>query len=333
MHARRRPLATAWLAALLALAATAPAHAADWSGRGVFAFSTRQPCPLADAPGPCNRVALDDADTRARLDESAQVIRFTNGRSYARKTIVGDVLLQGSGVAADGQRVPLNFHIVLSKKGSDWSVSRHAHAPVHGNFSDLRIDAYQVEAGAPGAERTLVSSAEILATLARPSLGARVARDLVEVIDHRNAGQRQPDITVGLGLGPAALPVMRARFLGGATPAAQPGGLAAQLQSGTWSLELTALSGQIPDAVAQRELFLFSLDDAPLLRAVKARGLDKHDSITVGAVAGQGYLRVGTQQQAFPAAAEAGRRFLQQSFMGLVLGWQQQHPEAVAGVR
>jgi len=329
MTTRHLPLLATLLASLTGL----PAHATEWTGRGVFAFSTTQACPLAAAEAaasPCNRVALDDADTRASLDDKTHLIRFSNGRSYASKTIVGDVLLQGSGVAANGQRVPLNFHIVLSKQGNEWSVSRHAHAPVRGDFSDIRIDAYQVDAGAPGAERPLLTVAEIQQVLARPGLGARVARDLVSVTDNRTRQAPDPDLTIGVGLGKAALSVMRARLH---APVGQPLDLSSLLQQGTWSLELTALSGKIPDQVAQRELFLFQLDDQPLLKPVRARGLQKNDRLVVGAVAGQGYLRFGEQQQAFPAAATAGRSFLQQSFIGLVLGWQQQHPGPEAGAR
>ena len=104
----------------------------------------------------------------------------------------------------------------------------------------------------------------------------------------------------------------------------ESGGDVSILDSGTWQLELHALTGKIPEHVAQRELFLFGMEAEPLLRPLVERGFAKGETLTVGAVSGQGYLRYAGRQQAFPAAAATARDFLQQSFIGLVLGWQQE---------
>lgn len=311
-------------AGLLLAAAAASSNAAEWAGRGVYPFQSSSGCPAhapGDAGAQCNRVAIDDARTRVTFDRAAQVIRFTNTQPYAHKMIVGDVLLQGSGETAEGQRVPLNFHIVVSKSGDTWSVNRHVHAPVHGRFRRVQIDGYQVEAAGALSTKTLATPEDIVRGLEAPALMARAADELVQVRDNRAAAEGDPDITIALGLGKAAFKVMRAQLH---TPATTADTLEAVLETGTWSIDLHALTGRIPDHVIQREMFLFGMASQALLKPLMARGFAKGDTLTVGAVKGQGYLRFGGQQEAFPMAADTARRFLQQSFVGLILGWQQQ---------
>ncbi|MFS2098169.1 hypothetical protein ACCC97_04365 [Variovorax sp. Varisp85] len=302
------------------------ASAADFTGRGVFNFRSEAGCPfaaLAGAGNDCNRLALDDPDTRAALDSAAHTIRFTNTRSYAGKTIVGDVLLQGSGQARNGQRVPLTFHALLSRSGSDWSVSSHAHSPVGDEFSDIRIDPYQVVVSeANNAERVVLTADQVVAALARPSLTARLANVLVQVDDNRTDGAKDADITIGLGLGKASKSVARARFR---APGAKGRELAEAMQQGNWTLELQALSGQIPRQVVQRDLFLYGLESQSLLQPLLQRGFHKNEKLVLGAVNGKGYVRYDGQQREFAGADAAARAFLQDSFIGLVLGWQQQH--------
>ncbi|MEZ2294183.1 hypothetical protein [Variovorax sp. RCC_210] len=313
----------------LALAgACAFAHAADFAGRGVFNFRSDAGCPfaaLAGAGNDCNRLALDDADTRAALDGAAHTIRFANTRSYAEKTIVGDVLLQGSGQARSGQRVPLTFHALLSRSGTEWSVSSHAHSPLGDEFSDIRIDPYQVVVNDAGTDRVLLSADQVVEALAKPSLTARLANVLVQVDDNRTDGAKDADITIGLGLSKASKSVARARFR---APGAKGRELADAMRQGNWTLELQALSGKIPRQVVQRDLFLYGLEQQSLLQPLLQRGFHKNEKLVLGAANGKGYVRYDGQQREFAGADAAARAFLQDSFIGLVLGWQQQQQPA-----
>lgn len=317
------PIRTPFIALALA-GAFLTAHAADFSGRGVFNFKSDSGCPFAAlaAGEACNRLALDDADTHAVLDSAAHTIRFTNTKSYREKIIAGDVLLQGSGVALGGQRVPLTFHALLSRSGSDWSVSSHAHSPGGESFSDIRIDPYQVTVNDGSGERVLLTPAQIADTLAKPSLAARLANVLVQVDDNRTDASRDADITIGLGLGKASKAVARARLR---APNAKGRQLADAMQ-GTWMLELQALSGRIPREVVQRDLFLYGLESQSLLQPLLQRGFRKNERLVLGANNGKGYLRYDGQQREFAGADAAARAFLQDSFIGLALGWQQQQP-------
>lgn len=319
-----RPIARRIAPGLALASAFTLAGAADFTGRGVFNFRSDAGCPfaaLAGAGNDCNRLALDDPDTRAALDGAAHTIRFTNTRSYAEKTIVGDVLLQGSGQARSGQRVPLTFHALLSRSGTDWSVSSHAHSPVGDEFSDIRIDPFQVAVNDAGADRVVLTADQVVAALAKPSLTARLANVLVQVDDNRTDGAKDADITIGLGLGKASKSVARARFR---APAASGRALAEAMQQGNWTLELQALSGQIPRQVVQRDLFLYGLESQSLLQPLLQRGFHKNDKLVLGAANGKGYVRYDGQQRDFAGADAAARAFLQDSFIGLVLGWQQQ---------
>jgi hypothetical protein len=314
---------------LLVLAgACAAAGAADFTGRGVFNFKSDSGCPFSALAGPaneCNRLALDDADTRAALDGAAHTIRFANPRIYGEKTIVGDVLLQGSGQSrGNGQRVPLTFHALLSRSGNEWSVSSHAHSPIGGEFSDIRIDPYQVVVIEGSTERVVFTPAQIGETLSKPSIAARLANEIVQVQDNRTGGATDADITVGLGLSRASKSVARARFR---APAAKGGELSEAMRQGNWSLELQALSGQIPRQVVQRDLFLYGLESQSLLQPLMQRGFRKNEKLVLGAAGGKGYVRYDGQQREFAGADASARAFLQDSFIGLVLGWQQQQPQ------
>lgn len=315
------------LALGLALAgAFTVAGAADFTGRGVFNFKSDTGCPfaLSGAGNDCNRIALDDPDTRAALDGAAHTLRFTNTRDYPVKTIVGDVLLQGSGQARSGQRVPLTFHALLSRSGTGWSVSSHAHSPIGDEFSDIRIDPYQVVVSEANTDRVVLTADQIVEALARPSLTARLANVLVQVDDNRTDGAKDADITIGLGLSKASKSVARARFR---APGARGHDLAEAMKQGNWTLELQALSGQIPRQVVQRDMFLYGLESQSLLQPLLQRGFHKNEKLVLGASNGKGYVRYDGQQREFAGADAAARAFLQDSFIGLVLGWQQQQQQ------
>ena len=309
--------------ALLLAGASATAGAADFTGRGLFSFKSDSGCPFsALAPAAeCNRIALDDTDTRATLDRASHTIRFTNTRRYGDKTVVADVLLQGTGQARGGQRVPLTFHALLSRNGDQWSISSHAHAPVAGTFTDIRIDPYRVSVHDAKGERVLLTPATIDKTVASPSLAARLAKAFVHMDDNRANAGGSPDITVTLGLGRVAVPVVRAKFdvapdAAGAKPAVSDA-----LRGGNWSFELQALSSRIPHDVIRRELFLYGLDTFPVVQPLMQKAWPAHATLRVGAVNGKGYVGYGDQQQEFAGADDAARAFLQGSFVGLALGW------------
>lgn len=325
-----RSYTTLQWAALSALALTFSAGATDLEGRGVHYFASTSGCPLPEVSmraEMCNRIGLDDQATTAAVDTSSHQIHFNNARSYNKKTIVGDVLLQGSALDEAGRRVPVSVHLILSKSGDAWSVSGHAHTPVKGAFSAVHIAPYLVDVPAASGRRVLVTFEQVTKLVSDPALASRLSSHLVQVRDNRGANTGDADITIALGADKVAKPVMRARLRTDPPGAGNAGGL---LAHGTWSFELEALTGKIPDHVVQRELFLYGLSEQPLLKPLMKHGFAAREKLTIGAVHGQGYLRYGDQQQAFAGAGDAASNFLQQSFIGLVLGNQLAAGDALA---
>lgn len=67
-----------------------------------------------------------------------------------------------------------------------------------------------------------------------------------------------------------------------------------------------------------------------LLQPLLQRGFRKNETLAIGAAGGKGFVRYDGQQREFAGADATARGFLQGSFLGLVLGWQQQQLQPVA---
>lgn len=306
--------------ALLALSGQANATPSEFSGRGVFHFASDSGCATVtrSADRDCNRIALDVADAQASVDPQTHAIVIGADDHHDSKTVIGDVLLHGSGIAADGQRVPLSLQVLLRRSGTKWKSDTYVHSPVRGKFRDIVLDPYQISVREGAGERVLFTAEQARKVLAQPSIAARVASYFVVVRPSDAQNPAADDITIGLGVGRLSKSVMRASFT-----AAQPGTgeLDALLATGTWNLNLQALSGQIPLWVVQRQLFVFGLEDSPLLKEVRQRGLNKRDTLELGAVNGKGYLRYNGHEQPFANAGASGTAFMRDSFIGLILAW------------
>lgn len=319
-----RLIGSVLLASLFSLAT----HAEELRGVGVHAFAGSQPCPfsIGAEANACRRVALADGETGVQIDAAQHRIVLTNGKNYAGKTQIADVFLPATAKDAAGRVVPLVLHAKISKSGNhSLTVSSHGHGPVSGPFSDVTMEPWQiVGATGPGAEKQLLSDKKAVATLASPSLAARVAREFVEVEDSRPKGSSHPDITIKLGLGKLAASVLRSRLV--VPNATHPEQLQKTLQSGTWSLEMASLSNSIPLSVTRHELFLYGLDQQPLVQRIRSEGFKKGSRLVVGARDGVGYLSIGDESVAFPEAAQSAQRYMDLSFIGLILAWQQVNP-------
>lgn len=297
----------------------------DHVGRGIYHFASQSGCPFAGTGATdCNRVALDAPDVHASVDTDAHAIAFSSAATHHANDVLGDVLLQGTGVDADGRRVPLAVHVLLRRAGAKWDRDVYVHAPVHGKFTDIRIDPYRVRVKDDSGEHDVLTPDETLALFEHPSLAARLARHLVKV---RATDPQQPaddDITIALGVGNLTKSVARASFTSSGPRDAD---IDRELASGTWSIQFDALSDHIPVWVAQRELFLFGLEDNPLVKELRTRGFRKSDRLELGARNGAGYLLVNGHEEAFAGAAASAHAFMQESFIGLILGW---HHESAA---
>ena len=325
MNAFCKVAARAALSALLLQGAHAAAAPLDLNGRGIHHFASASGCPAggdAAAQSDCNRIAIDLPDARATIDTEARTILFS-GQPVGNDIVVGDVLLQGSGIAHDGRRVPLSLQVLVRRKGERWDMESYVHAPVEGNFSQVSIDPYALLVREGTQVRTLMTPERARDLFAQPSLRKRLARSVVSVRSSDGSDTARAGITVGLGFGKLSASVLQAAFK--ATGANGAAGVDEVFQGGDWEVALEALSNHIPRWVVQRELFLFGLEDQALLRGVRDDGLRTHDTLAFGARSGRGYLRFNGREAPFDGAARAGHAFMQESFMGLILAWRRDH--------
>ena len=322
---------------LLSLSIQVNATPSEFTGRGVFHFASSDGCPL-DLMGStgnninaqCNRIALDVPDAHASLDTESHTILISAGAAHDSETVIGDVLLHGSGIASDGQRVPLSLHVLLRRSGKNWKPDTYVHSPVRGKFDDIVMPPYRISVREGSTERVLFTAEQARDVLAHPSLAARVASYFIGVRASDAKNLSANDITISLGVGKLSKSLMRASFT---SEEPNTTDLNQLLANGSWGLKLQALSSHIPLWVVQRQLFIFGLEDSPLLQDVRQRGLNKHDTLEFGALNGKGYLRLNGREEAFSGAATSGYAFMRDSFIGLILAWHRKPEAQTASVK
>jgi hypothetical protein len=98
------------------------------------------------------------------------------------------------------------------------------------------------------------------------------------------------------------------------------------MRQGNWTLELQALSGRSRARWCSATCSCTGSNPSRCCSRSLQRGFRKNEKLVLGAANGKGYVRYDGQQREFAGADAAARAFLQDSFIGLVLGWQQQQP-------
>jgi hypothetical protein len=306
----------------------APPGARHFQGRGVYYVDGTQPCPLPGVGSrgaqACLRIALDDDATTAEVDPATHRIVLRNARRYEHKELIADVLALGWARSASGQRSPVAVHLLVRKHDDEFDAKAHAHAVVRDRPASIDLDDYTVVLADGPRDVVALTPAAAHQAIADPGLAARMASELVEVKDNiardKPAAGKDPriaDVTVALGLSKAASDVARAQLVltGGSRPASVP----ALLQTGDWELRIQSLSRLIPKDVIRRDLFLYGLEDLPLLDEVKKKGLAKGKTLTFALHNGQGTLTYNGASAPLPRAADSARAFLELSFLGAIL--------------
>lgn len=307
--------------AFLTLLVAFSAHGAyiEHTGRGIYHFTSQSGCPFDNTTEKsCNRIALDTSDARVKIDISTHTIIFSSDDNHHTNNIVGDVLLHGTGIDSSGRRVPLSAHLLLRRDQDDWNRDIYIHTPVAGKFTDVNFDPYQIRVKGKDGERDILTPDETLALFTHPSWVARAARHFINVRATNTKQPSEDDITIALGIGKLAKSVARARLLSSTQLSPD---INRALTVGSWSIRFDALSNHIPTWVAPRQLFLFGLENSRLVSEIRAHGFKKNDWIEFGSRNGSGYLIVNGNEEPLPRANASAKAFLQESFMGLILGW------------
>ena len=297
--------------------ATPPA-VESFHGHGVFYPDAVTDCPQLGigtrGPHACLRIGLDDEHSAADLDRANHKIVFRNDGTYKSETIVGDVILPGWSESAKAGRTPVEVHVVVRKKGSSFSTKVYSHVVTHEKPTKVEIENLQVVLSDGKTETVVLTDEKAQKAVIDPGLAAKTAGFLTEITDNLEKaspkeGEPKPtgDITISIGLGPAAKKVMRVQLF----------------RTGADSeLRLTALSGLVPKYVIQRDLFLYGIEDAAAVADIKKRGLKSGETLVMSVHDGKGTVTFGKLVSDLPDAANSMRDFLETAFVGMVLAHQ-----------
>ena len=268
-----------------------------------------------------NRLVLDDAHTTAVVDAARREIRIGNDHVYGESTIVADVLLHANGRWGTRSR-PYLIHLVVSKDSDGWHNRLSTYTvPGAGAPTQAEVDAWTVMLGE--GQQVVLNPELAQAQIVAPSISARLIDTFAQVRDIRTSADAAPALEISLGLGPLKYKVAAARLDLPASLKADPkSNLEQALQTEDWSFELAMLSSMTPKELIRHDLLLFGLEAHPLLQDVMKRGYRADEKLTVGVQDGAGFVRIGGQKAAFPAAQQTAVTFLRDTYVGMVLAAQ-----------
>lgn len=308
---------------------------AVYNARGIYFFPGRVTCPLAGignrGDSESNRLVLDDSDTEVTIEPAVGTIRVVNNATYAqKKKVIADLMFLADGIAADGSRHPFSIHLKIQKTGGKLSLDLHRH--LRNAVPLVRAD-YEpfVVTVVDGATSTVVlDRTRTDRLISEPSLALRIVKAFMAMTDNIEgvqqdpgaAGYRVADLSVGFGA--LGLNYMMARAqLVSLDPANKPlierGDVPAMLREGAWEMRLTALSEKWLPEVVQRDLFLYGLDEIPLLREVRERGLKKNQTLAFRLKKDGGELALDGQTTPLPGAHDVARAYIEFHMLGGLL--------------
>jgi hypothetical protein len=302
--------------------------------RGVTFFSGRIACPLAGvgsrAGHASNRLVLDDADTEVVIDRRAGRITVHNDRAYPRKTTVADLMFLADGFAASGARTPFAIHLKVQKTGHRYQVDLHRHLRNQAPIVRADYEPFVVTAHDRGAQTVVLDRERTDRLISRPSLALRVVKALMAMTDNLEGVQQDPAVRgykvadLSVGFGALGLNYMMARaelasLDGNNAPLIERGSVVEMLRDGAWELKLTALSEKWLPEVVQRDLFLYGLDEIPLLEPVRARGLRTGQTLAFRLHQGSGEIALDGQTAPLPGAHDVARAYIEFHMLGGLL--------------
>jgi hypothetical protein len=305
--------------------------------RGVFYLPGRVRCPLAGVGGrgnyDSNRLVLDGGGhTEVTVDRAAGRITVHDAHRYARRAVVCDLAFLAEGTTAAGRRTPLCVHLKIMKSGGRFSLDLHRHLRTQEALVAIEIEPFEVVVSDGVRSRVVLDGGRVERLALRPPLALRLLKSIMTMRDHRGeagaapgptaAGRTIADLSLGFGGLGLRWMMARARLTStnvADTPLSPSGSVAEMLAEGAWELTLTALSRHWLPEVVKRDLFLFGLDDLPLLDGVKAHGLGKGESLRFGFDGGRGEVVLGERRAPLPGALDVARAYLEFHMLGGLL--------------
>jgi hypothetical protein len=308
-----------------------PTSPTVYRGRGIHFFPGRVTCPLAGIgarPGDAsNRLVLDHTDTEVTIDRASARITVRDDRAYDDKTVVADLMFLADGYSASGERAPFSIHLKVQKTGHKYSVDLHRHLRNQMPMVRADYEPFEVIATDRGRSEVLLDRRRTEQLITKPSFALRVVKALMAMRDNlegvaqdpKEPGYRVADLSVGFGALGLEYMMARAQLVSlDATnaPLIEQGSIPAMLRDGVWEMKLTALSEKWLPEVVQRDLFLYGLDEIPLLRDVRARGLRKGQTLAFRFARGSGEILLDGEATPFPGALDVARAYIEFHMLG-----------------
>ncbi len=310
--------------------------------RGVFYLPGRVRCPLAGVgtrgDHDSNRLVHEGGQTEVTVDRASARITVHDAHRYGHRTLVCDLSFLAEGITVAGRRTPLCVHLKIMKAGDRFSLDLHRHLRSQEALAAIEVEPFEVVVTDGVRARVVLDAQRVQRLASRPPLALRLVKSLMAMHDHRGeAAAPSPDgppvADLSLGFGALGLRWMMARARLTSAAPVEAGPLAELLAGGAWRLTLTAMSRHWLPEVVKRDLFLFGLDELPLLDRVKAHGLRKGESLQFGFDGGRGEVVLGDQRASLPGALDVARAYLEFHMLGGLLCEQvetQRHRAATA---
>ncbi len=308
--------------------------------RGIFFFTGSVPCPFAGIgtrpANASNRLVLDTSDTEVTIDRANRTITVRDDKSYKDKTTVADLMFLSTGYSASGEALPFSIHLKVQKTGHKYSVDLHRHLRNQTKMVRADYESFTVTAFDGGRATVVLDKARTDELIKEPSLALRVVKALMAMKDHTagvkqdpaQVGYRVVDLSVGFGALGLEYMMARAQLVSldrANAPLIERGNVIEMIREGAWEMKLTALSEKwLPDVV-QRDIFLYGLDELPLLAEVKKRGLKKNQTLSFKFSKGTGEICLSSPGGAagldgvtapLPQALDVARAYLEFHMLG-----------------
>lgn len=302
-----------------------------YRGRGIHFFSGRVTCPLAGIgtrPGEAsNRLVLDPPATEVTIDRTSGRITVRDDHAYDDKTVVADLMFLAYGFSESGERAPFSIHLKVRKAGHKYSVDLHRHLRNQMPMVRADYEPFEVIATDRGRSEVLLDRRRVEQLITKPSFGLRVAKALMAMRDNLDGvaqdpaqpGYRVVDLSVGFGALGLEYMMARAQLISldaANAPLIAQGSVPEMLRDGAWEMKLTALSEKWLPEVVQRDLFLYGLEELPLLRDVRARGLRKGQTLAFRFSKGSGEIVLDNEAAPLPGALDVARAYIEFHMLG-----------------
>ncbi len=302
------------------------------NARGIYFFPGRVTCPLAGigsrAADASNRLVLDDSDTEVSIDRDTITVR--NDRAYAKKTTVADLMFLAEGTAASGERSPFAIHLKVQKTGHKYGVDLHRHLRTQTPNVRADYEPFVVTAWDGAASTVVLDRARTDQLISKPSFALRIVKALMAMKDNLDDVKQDPaapgykiaDLSVGFGALGLNYMMARAELVsleGTNAPLIRRGSVPDMLRDGAWEMRLTALSEKWLPEVVQRDLFLYGLDELPLLSEVRARGLRKGQTLAFRFSKDGGEVALDGKTTPLPGAHDVARAYIEFHMLGGLL--------------